>query len=206
MFFSQPNLLNGTPWNGMRIGLLGGSFNPPHRGHVHISQIAMKMMQLDAIWWLVTPQNPHKAASMIMPYEKRLSLSLSLVTHPRILVTDLENQLGSSYTYETVQSLRAHFPRTDFVFITGMDNALSFHKWNNWKDILDTMTTCHIARPPAQKLIQNCPLKGLNTQTHITLHRSEKVSLEPKITYWIKQRKMVFLSSTQIRNDYKTNT
>lgn len=184
----------------MRVGLLGGSFNPAHQGHVHISLIAMRTLKLDAIWWLVTPQNPLKKQSDLKNYEDRMRQCHELVNHPRILVTDLEAQFGSNYTYDTICSLRSHFPATEFAFITGMDNALSFHRWDRWQDILKMVTTVHIARPPAQNLIQSCPLKLLSNQRHHVLDRAEYVDLSPLTTYWIKQRKMMFISSTQIRN------
>ena len=199
MLLSHPNLLNGTPWNNRRVGLLGGSFNPAHEGHIHISLVALKMLRLDAIWWLVTPQNPLKSAQGLAPYKQRLDYCQQIVQHPRILVTNLEEQISSRYTYETICTLGAHFPLTDFVYITGMDNALSFHKWHKWKDMLSMIPTAHIARPPAHNLIRNCPLRALNTQKHITLHHAKKLKLEPHTTFWIKERKMLRISSTEIR-------
>lgn len=200
MFVSNPNLLNGVPWNNKRIGLLGGSFNPAHKGHVHISLIAMKMLDLDAVWWLVTPQNPLKSSADLKSYDERFRYSKSLVRHPRIIVTDIERQLSSKYSYDTICALNAHFPNTNFVFITGMDNALNLHKWYKWKEMLSMISTVHIARPPAQNLIKACPLRMLSNHRHISLNRAHRHPLEPSTTFWIKDRKMMYISSTQIRN------
>ena len=112
----------------MRIGLLGGSFNPPHEGHMHISLAALKALQLDAVWWLVSPQNPIKADKPL-PLEERMSLCQSLVDHPKILISDIEKDLGTNITYHSVKKLKAAFPKTNFVWISGMDNARSLHQW-----------------------------------------------------------------------------
>lgn len=190
--------------NGMRIGILGGSFNPPHLGHVHVSKTALQTLQLDAIWWLLTPQNPLKTADDLLDYEERLNLCRKMTApYPRISVSQFEKIHDVTVSYETVLKLKKQFPSTDFVFCTGIDNALTFHKWYKWREILKNMATAHIARPPALSLIENCPLKQQSTQKHHFLSKSQKVPLKPGHTYWIMQRKMVNLSSTQIRSKNK---
>lgn len=202
MSFTPPHLLDGARWTGLRIGLLGGSFNPPHPGHTHISLIALQALQLDFVWWLLTPNNPLKDPAMIGPYENRLRLCREMNRHhPRILVTDLERQMGVNKSFETVRGIRKAFPRTDFIWITGMDNALTFHHWHHWQDILALMPTAHIARPPALTLIEQCPLKMLRAQNHHYIDRSRKADLTPGNTYWLLQRRMVNISSTEIRNN-----
>jgi nicotinate-nucleotide adenylyltransferase len=199
MTFSPPHLLDGSRWAGLRVGLLGGSFNPPHAGHVHISLIALQTLQLDFVWWLVTPQNPLKEKNILMPYNERVTLSRHLVKHPRILVTDLERQLGVSRTYDTLQALKQRFPRTDFVWLTGMDNALTFHKWYRWRDILDEAATAHIARPPAGSLTGACPLRQMARQVHDSSGFSRRADLSPGRSYWLLQKRMLAISSTSIR-------
>jgi len=195
----QNHRFSGQKWLGKRVGLLGGSFNPPHRGHLHISKTALNTLCLDAVWWLVTPQNPHKDSNILMPYETRFKACQDIVRHPNIMVTNLEHEFQSECTFETIIMLQTYFPKTDFIWISGMDNAKNFHTWNNWRDILAFIPTVHIARPPASSLIQNFPLRMLRSQNHHMISTPEKVSLEPGNTYWVKQRKMLNISSTDIR-------
>lgn len=197
--YSPPYLHDGSRWRNMRIGLLGGSFNPPHEGHMHISLMALHGLKLDVIWWLVTPQNPLKPTHE-MSFDKRLQQCRAMVKHPRILVSAIENEIGCSRSYETIGVLKDRFPHTAFIWLTGMDNALTFHHWYRWKDILQEVATAHIARPPAWSLIENCPLKLYSGQNHIHLFKGEKVPLRPKNTYWLMQKPMLDISSTEIRN------
>ncbi|MGH7123366.1 MAG: nicotinate-nucleotide adenylyltransferase, partial [Stellaceae bacterium] len=99
-----------------RIGLLGGSFNPAHRGHLHVSLEALKRLDLDQVWWLVAPQNPLKPTKGMASLEERLASARQLVRHPRIAVTDLEARLGTRYTADTLRELRRRFPNTRFVW------------------------------------------------------------------------------------------
>ncbi len=199
MIFSPPHMEDGARWAGMRVGLLGGSFNPPHKGHVHASLIAMKALQLDAVWWLVSPQNPLKKRAELS-FDERFALCRQLVEDPRIIVTELERGFGTNKTWETIRECRRHFPQAQFVWISGIDNALTMHRWHNWRYILDNVATAHIARPPAWSLIGDCPLKMLTSQRHFYLQKAQRVPLLPRHTYWILQTKLMGISSTQIRN------
>ncbi len=196
--FTNPHLHDSQRWKNMRVGLLGGSFNPPHEGHVHISLAAMKGLQLDAVWWLVTPQNPIKELKA-RPMEDRIRLSEALVTHPKILVSGIEKDLNTMITYDTVRALKARFTATDFVWISGMDNALSLHKWNRWKDLLQEICMVHLTRHPAGSLIRSCPLRMLGMQKHVFIDRGGRLPLDSGTTYWMMQKKMVNVSSTEIR-------
>jgi len=119
----------------LRIGLLGGSFNPPHAGHRHISIAILKQLQLDQLWWLVSPKNPLKSATNLLPLAKRLALSKKLTRHPFIRVIDLEKYLPTNYTVDTVQFLQKHYPHYQFFWIMGADNLVSFHRWKHWKTL-----------------------------------------------------------------------
>lgn len=197
--FTRPALLNAPRWSGLRVGLLGGSFNPPHEGHVHISQAALKGLYLDAVWWLVTPQNPLKSEKPLS-LEDRIALSETLIDDPRIIVSDLERQIGTNITYRTIKNIKRHFPKTDFVWISGMDNARSLHTWNHWKDLLREIPMVHLTRNPAKSLVQNCPLRLYNTrQDHVFVDKSARYPLTPGTTYWMLQKKMVNVSSSDIR-------
>lgn len=200
--FTPPHLLDGARWAGMRVGIFGGSFNPPHIGHLHVSQIAKTALNLDAVWWLVTPQNPLKDSSELASFDERFDQCLALTAgHPGILVSDLEQQLGRNQSYYTIKSLCRHFPQTRFVWVTGMDNAHTMHRWHHWKSILKLVATAHIARPPAWTLIKQCPLRQLKQQNHHVLDRAQNVSLAPGNTYWLMQKRMLDISSTKIRKN-----
>ena len=116
-----------------RIGLLGGSFNPAHRGHRHISLLALKLLALDEIWWLVSPQNPLKPALGMAPFAARLAAARCVANHPRIKITDLEARLGSRFTAHTLAALRRRFPQTRFVWMMGADNLRQIPHWESWQ-------------------------------------------------------------------------
>lgn len=131
---------------GQVIGLFGGSFDPPHLGHVHVSREALKRFRLDRVWWLVSPGNPLKARGPAA-LDRRMAAARALVTHPRIEVTDLEARLGTRYTAETLVCLRKLYPKVQFVWLMGADNLAQFHHWQNWQSILETVPVGVLARP-----------------------------------------------------------
>jgi nicotinate-nucleotide adenylyltransferase len=143
--FQIPRLPPHAP--GLRIGLLGGSFDPPHAGHLAISRIALRRLRLDRLWWLVTPGNPLKEGPAAL--EARIAACRALAKHPRIVVTDAEAQIGARFTYDTLRELRRRCPGVHFVWIMGADNLLSFHRWRCWRDIADLVPIAVIDRPGA---------------------------------------------------------
>ncbi len=120
---------------GLRVGLLGGSFNPAHEGHRHISLLALKYLQLDELWWMVSPQNPLKSKADMAPFAERLASARAVARHPRILVTDIETRLRTRYTADTLHALKRRYPRTHFVWIMGADNLAQIPKWERWAEI-----------------------------------------------------------------------
>jgi len=120
---------------GMRIGLFGGTFDPPHEAHLGACLIAIKRLDLDRVWWLVTPGNPLKDTRGLAPLADRIIATKALAHHPRIDITDLEAQIGTPYTYKTIAYLRRHCPGVRFVWIMGADNLRSFHRWQRWRGI-----------------------------------------------------------------------
>ncbi len=133
---------------GPRIGLLGGSFNPAHEGHLHISRLALDYLRLDQVWWLVSPQNPLKGPADMAPLEARLASALVRADDPRIVATDLERELGTVHTAETLSALKARFPDHRFVWLMGADLLLQIPRWHRWRSIFYTVPVAVFARPP----------------------------------------------------------
>ena len=130
-----------------RIGILGGSFNPAHRGHLDISLKALRQLGLDQVWWLVSPQNPLKSADGMAPFAERLAAARRMARNPRIRVTDLEQRLGSRYTAESLKLLRRRFPETRFVWLMGADNLAQIAQWRDWQQIFHLVPIAVFARP-----------------------------------------------------------
>lgn len=134
--------------SGMVIGLLGGSFDPAHEGHVHITREALKRMGLDQVWWLVTPGNPLKARQPA-PLADRLKRAKVVMRDPRVRITALEARLGTRATADTIDRLKAIYPGVTFVWLMGADNLVQFHRWGRWRDILRAVPVGVLARPGA---------------------------------------------------------
>lgn len=132
---------------GMRIGLLGGSFNPPHGGHRMISLEALKRLALDRIWWLVSPGNPLKSHADLAPLEERLRAARALADHPRIIPTAFEAALGSPFSINTLGFLLRRFPTVRFVWLMGADNLAEFHRWRDWRAIFESAPIAVLDRP-----------------------------------------------------------
>jgi nicotinate-nucleotide adenylyltransferase len=120
---------------GMRVGLFGGTFDPPHEAHLGATLLALKRLKLDRVWWLVTPGNPLKNTNGLGPVAERIKAARALTRHPRIDVTGLEAVIKTRYTYDTILWLKSRFPRVRFVWIMGADNLRSFHRWQRWRGI-----------------------------------------------------------------------
>ncbi|HVY13470.1 MAG TPA: nicotinate-nucleotide adenylyltransferase [Alphaproteobacteria bacterium] len=142
-------LLGSHAFRGLRIGILGGSFNPAHEGHLHISLLALKKLRLHAVWWLVSPQNPLKSEQGMAPFAERLKGAQRMAKpHPQIIVTDIEARLGTRFTADTLQKLRARFPATRFVWLMGADNLVQIPRWQRWESIFKMVDIAVFRRPP----------------------------------------------------------
>jgi nicotinate-nucleotide adenylyltransferase len=131
----------------IRTGLLGGSFNPAHRGHRGLSVRAIDALGLDEMWWLVSPGNPLKDPADMAPLARRFASARRAARHPRIVVTAIERELGSPYAAETVAALVRRFPNRRFVWIMGEDNLAQFHRWRHWRRIAATVAIAVVTRP-----------------------------------------------------------
>jgi nicotinate-nucleotide adenylyltransferase len=132
---------------GLKIGLLGGSFNPAHEGHLHVAETALKRLGLDYVWWLVTPHNPLKPTVGLAALPDRIEQAKAIARHPRIVVVDLELALGTRYTIDTLKALNRRFPRTKFIWLMGSDNLAGFQNWHRWPEIIQQVPIAVIMRP-----------------------------------------------------------
>lgn len=132
-----------------RIGLLGGSFNPAHAGHLHVSLEALKRLRLDEVWWLVSPQNPLKSPRDMAAYDTRLASAAEVIAgHRRIRVSAIESQQGWRYTIDTVRGLQRLYPGTRFVWLMGADNLAHFHRWRAWAALAGRIPIAVFDRAP----------------------------------------------------------
>ena len=160
---------------GARVGLMGGSFDPAHAGHLHISLQAFKRLGLDYIWWMISPHNPLKLAKPAKMRD-RVLWARAVAQHPKIVVTDIEHHLHTRFTIDTLGTLRILYPHIHFTWLMGADNLAQFHHWKNWQDIMNSLPIAVFARPgarldalnsPAARIYRanRCPPKALSTQT-----------------------------------------
>lgn len=134
---------------GLKIGLLGGSFDPPHAGHVHVTKWALKAFGLDRVWWLVSPGNPLKPDAPA-DLARRIAAARAIMRHPKVIVTDVEARIGTRFTAETLAVLRVRCPGVRFVWLMGADNLAGFHRWDRWDAIMGSAPVGVLARPGDQ--------------------------------------------------------
>ena len=139
----------------MRIGLFGGSFDPPHAGHLHVASLALKRLRLDRVWWIVGPGNPLKDRRRLPASSDRLRAARDIARHPRMVATDFEAALGARYSVETLRFLLRRCPQVHFVWILGADSFATFHRWQAWREIAQLVPIAIVDRPgwtiPAQR-------------------------------------------------------
>ena len=133
--------------DGKRIGLLGGSFNPAHEGHIHISRAALDRLKLDEVWWIVSPQNPLKEVHGMGDFQSRLQSAADMVDDPRIIVSDIEREMGTVYTVDTLEALKKNFHEHRFVWLMGADNLRQIPKWRGWQRIFRLVPIAIFPRP-----------------------------------------------------------
>lgn len=138
--------LTSSPYQ-RRVGLLGGSFNPPHEGHREISLAALNRLELDAVWWLVTPGNPLKDPDSYAPIDTRLSRARRTANHPDIVISDFESRHNLQYTVDTLAKLIELNPNVQFIWLMGADSLSNFHRWKNWRRIAELAPIAVFNRP-----------------------------------------------------------
>lgn len=183
---------------GMRIGLLGGSFDPAHHGHVHITRQALARFGLDRVWWLVSPGNPLKAHGPA-PFGRRMAQARAVMRDPRVEISDVERRLGTRYTFETLTQLRMLYPGVHFVWLMGADNLAQFHRWEEWERIMQLMPIGVLARPESRLTAQRSVAARRFAAARIASERAKSLPLRPPPSWCYVDIPLLETSSTAIR-------
>lgn len=183
---------------GMRVGLFGGTFDPPHDGHLHVARTAMRRMRLHRVWWLVSPQNPLKTRRA-GGFLQRFAETQALADEPGMIVSDIESRLGVNRTIDLVAALRRRHPGVHFVWIMGADNLGSFHRWHRWRDLMASLPVAVIARPTDSLRARLAPAAREFARSRIPDRRAHAlpVSAAPAWTYL--NERLNSTSSTALR-------
>ncbi len=184
---------------GQVIGLFGGSFDPPHQGHVHVTLEAMKAFGLDRVWWLVSPGNPLKQQGPA-PLPRRLEAARAVMHHPRVDVTDIEALTGTRATADTLVALRRLYPQVRFVWIMGADNLAQFHQWKDWRLIMDSVPVGVVARPGGRISARMSPAARVYAPYRIDGQARHLLGRAQAPAWCFVNVPMVNLSSTELRN------
>jgi nicotinate-nucleotide adenylyltransferase len=186
--------------NGMRIGLLGGSFNPPHVAHRAISLFAIKRLKLDRVWWLVTPGNPLKDDGALHDLDKRVEAARQLADDPRIDISCLESVIGTRYTVDTITYLRRRASGLRLVWIMGADNLAQFHRWQNWRRIASEVPIAVIDRPPQSFRALAAPAAQALARYRLPENQAGRLADQPAPAWVFLTGMKLSLSSTGLRN------
>jgi len=184
---------------GQVIGLLGGSFDPAHAGHAHISREAMKRFALPHLWWLVTPGNPLKAEGPA-PLDRRMERAREIMRHPRVHVTDIEARLGTRHTAQTLAEMMAIYPGVRFVWLMGADNMAQLHRWQDWHWIMENVPVGVLARPGRRLGARRSRAARLYAQYRIAARASQVLAQARAPAWCFVNVPLVAQSSTAIRD------
>jgi len=186
--------------SGMRIGLLGGSFNPPHAAHRAISLFALKRLKLDRVWWLLTPGNPLKDNGGLHDLSERADAARKIADDPRIDISCLEAVIGTRYTVDTIIHLRRRVRGVHFVWIMGADNLAQFHRWKDWRRIASEVPIAVIDRPPQSFRALAAPAAQALARYRLPENQAARLA-EQRTPAWVFLSGMkLSLSSTRLRN------
>jgi nicotinate-nucleotide adenylyltransferase len=182
----------------MRIGLFGGSFDPPHDGHRAVSLEALRRLGLDQVWWLVSPQNPLKPHAP-SDLGRRIAAARALADHPRIKVTGVEAALGTTYTADTLRKLKERLPGVRLVWMMGADNLASFHRWRDWRGIAADVPIAVFNRPGQAFRALSSPAARTLWRTRIDERDARRIGRIPPPAWVFLPSPHVPLSSTELR-------
>jgi len=183
---------------GQAIGLLGGSFDPAHAGHAHLTREALKHFGLDEVWWLVSPGNPLKARGPA-PMDQRLARARAVMRHPRVTVTALEARLGTRYTAATLQAMFRLYPGVRFVWLMGADNLAQLHLWDDWRWIVENVPMGIVARPGRRIAARTAPAAQIYREARLGAAAARLLAQGPAPRWCFVNVPMMDVSSTAIR-------
>jgi nicotinate-nucleotide adenylyltransferase len=187
----------------MRIGLLGGSFNPAHAGHVEISLTALKRLGLDQVWWVVTPGNPLKRSSKLLGVSQRVEAAKKIANHPRIAVTGFPGEKGPPYTVDLLTELKRRHPAVSFVWLMGADNLAEFHRWRSWQRIFETAPIAVLDRPGFRLKARASQAATRFQEFHVDESDAQGLARMTPPAWTIITHRLSPLSSTAIRGEGK---
>lgn len=190
---------------GMRIGLLGGSFDPAHAGHVHITENALSRFGLDRVWWLVSPGNPLKTQGPA-PLDARIGKARQLMRHPRVDVTDIEAQLGTRLTVDTIAALQRQCPEVHFVWLMGSDNLVQFDQWDRWDEIAQRIPLGVLARPGSRLAARKSRTARILRRWRLPETNARLLPVMNTPAWMLVNLPMSHLSSTLIRQEHRPKT
>jgi nicotinate-nucleotide adenylyltransferase len=183
----------------MRIGLFGGSFDPPHAGHRQVSLAALSLLRLDQVWWLVSPHNPLKPNSPSEDLARRVAAARACAAHPRIKVTAIEATLGTTYTAETLRRLASRLGGADLVWMMGADNLRQFHRWRAWRTIAASVPIAVFNRPGEALAALSAPAAVALRQARLPDREAGLLAGNPPPAWVFLPTPHVPLSSTELR-------
>ncbi len=184
---------------GMRVGLFGGSFNPPHEGHAHVAETAKRRLNLDRVIWLVSPQNPLKSGRETADLAQRMAQTRAIANEPGMIVSDLEARLGSAYTIDTIRWLKARFPGVKFVWIMGADSLATFHRWRGWTQIMREVPVAVVSRPWISLKSRFSPAARRFAAARLPTHQARLLADKRPPAWAFLFGRFNFLSSTMLR-------
>ncbi len=185
-----------------KIGLLGGSFDPPHRGHLYISLEAKKILNLDEVWWLITPQNPLKI-SKPAKYSERLRNSKKITKNMPITIKEIEKKIKSKYSYETIKYLKNHYKNIKFFWLMGADNLINFHQWQKWQKIIKDMPIVIFRRYGYNTKALKSTTSNIYKNFRINKKKISDSDFNNLPAWVIVENKEIKISSTEIRKQRK---
>ncbi len=190
----------GLPYlrHGRVVGLLGGSFDPAHEGHAHISREALKRFALDELWWLVSPGNPLKTRGPA-PLGQRMARARAVMDHPRVRISDFEARAGTRYTAETLRALTRACPGVRFVWLMGADNLAQFDQWQDWRWIMENVAVGVLARPGQRIAARNARAADVYRHARLRSHESWLLAHGAAPRWCFVNVPMVDISSSEIR-------
>jgi nicotinate-nucleotide adenylyltransferase len=184
------------------VGLLGGSFNPAHAGHIHVARTAMRRLRLDQVWLLVSPGNPLKPAAGMASPAARLASARKLADGRRIVATDIERHLGTRFTHDTLRALHRRFPRVTFVWLMGADNLIQLPRWHRWMELARTTKIAVLPRPAYTHLALSSQAAQRLRHARVAASQAASLTAMPNPAWVFLPGRLNKLSATALRGTH----